>query len=526
MKRLLILMFAILPLGAALMVLQSCGGQGGATGKGPGAISPTAAFLALLPISQANASYIGTDKCATCHNDPSNPHFSEWQLTKHAANNVTCERCHGPGSIHAASPGTAPIQADPTTSNILTLPNVTSPTVCAQCHGPIADDYNASAHAGDVEPGNNGSPATNVSSSRCSACHQGVVRVASYDNPANAPGTDGWSNVTQALAYQWAGFDATGANYNANSPTAHTASCVTCHNPHKITGNLDKDGEEHQIRHATTNTDQVASSSFANGTLIGGYGANTGGNSTAPSFQTVDQVCAQCHNGRGVTPTDAKLATGTSRPSMHDSPQFNMLMGFGGMEEDGAGVVQLPSTRNMAHATAPGQCSGCHMGDPAHSHKFIANAGPGCAPCHSVDDAAAKQVTVTNDVITRMYNLQQRMRGWAAANAAFNGLINKADLWDYTSLLPVGDTAPAQNLIPASVKRSRHNYYMVLNDKSLGVHNYPYTVYMITIANDNLDTAGAPAIARPAGLTIQQMKASILADLKRAQQASRDATDY
>lgn len=521
MKRLLILMFAILPLGAALMVLQSCGGQGGATGKGPGLVSPTAAFLALLPISQANASYIGTDKCATCHNDPSNPHFSEWQLTKHAANNVTCERCHGPGSIHAASPGTAPIQADPTTSNILTLPNVASPTVCAQCHGPIADDYNASPHAGDVEPGNSGSPATNVSSSRCSACHQGVVRVASYDNPANAPGNDGWSNVTQALAYQWAGFDASGNNYNPNSPTAHTAVCVTCHNPHKVTGKLDKDGEEHQIRHETTNTDEVASSAFANAApLIGGYGANTGPNSTPASFQTLDQVCAQCHNGRGVTPTDAKLATGTSRPSMHDSPQFNMLMGYGAMEEDGAGVVQLPTVRNMAHSTAPGQCTHCHMGDPAHSHQFIANAGPGCAPCHSVDDAASKQVTVTNDIINKTFALQQRLRGWSQAT------FGDPDLWDYTSLI-VGKTPPNQTLVPIQVKRARHNYYMILRDKSLGVHNYPYTVYTANVANDNLDAVGAPAIARPAtGLTIQQKKASIMADLKRAQQADREATDY
>ena len=107
-------------------------------------------------------------------------------------------------------------------------------------------------------------------------------------------------------------------------------------------------------------------------------------------------------------------------------------------------------------------------------------------------------------------------------------MTNPADLWDYTSLLPTGDTAPAQNLIPITVKRARHNYYFVLRDKSLGVHNYLYTDYMITIANDNLDAVGAPATAvlPMAMLSIDQKKASVMADLARAQKADRLANDY
>ena len=110
MKRFLVMLCAIIPLGTALVVLQSCGGQGGPTITGTNGGGVTRAFLALLPVSQASATYVGTARCATCHNDPANPHFTDWQTTKHAAKNVGCEQCHGAGSIHAEGCGSKPIR--------------------------------------------------------------------------------------------------------------------------------------------------------------------------------------------------------------------------------------------------------------------------------------------------------------------------------------------------------------------------------------------------------------------------------
>jgi len=47
---------------------------------------------------------------------------------------------------------------------------------------------------------------------------------------------------------------------------------------------------------------------------------------------TFNHICASCHNGRGANPSDSALQTGTARPNMHESNQFNMLVGIGGVE--------------------------------------------------------------------------------------------------------------------------------------------------------------------------------------------------
>ena len=70
-------------------------------------------------------------------------------------------------------------------------------------------------------------------------------------------------------------------------------------------------------------------------------------------------------------------------------------------------------------------------------------------------------------------------------------------MWDYTSNIPATSTAPKQSLIPIEVKRARHNYYFILLDRSLGVHNVFYTNYLLNYANTGLDSIGisrSPAI--------------------------------
>jgi len=116
--------------------------------------------------SPGAASYVGVERCATCHKEE----YAFWQTTPHAGaykvladqfkeynldcvgchvtgydkpggstvthvtglEDVQCENCHGPGSIHASTGMKATIQRTP------------SPDACKGCHHPphVAEDWN------------------------------------------------------------------------------------------------------------------------------------------------------------------------------------------------------------------------------------------------------------------------------------------------------------------------------------------------------------------------------------------------
>lgn len=475
-SRWLFTIFALGPIVAAILALQSCAGVGGATksdGGGSGLPSATQAFLALLPANQSGATYVGTDACSngTCHTGRDSSVDMHFAATKHAANGVTCERCHGPGSIHAANP---------TKDNILTFPKSTDPVVCAQCHGPLADQYGYSGHVGFIS-----SPVTSAQqtpssarTSRCVMCHSGLFRT-----EVQSLGLDPATMTDDQIK------TITTDTINA---VPHIATCVTCHDPHSQTGKLNADGEEKQLRKAVFNADTTQ---IAPGT-------------TAAQFTNFDQVCAQCHNGRGTNPADATLTSSTSRPNMHDSNQFNMLMGIGGVE--GAGVVD----RNTAHANAPGQCTKCHM--PNARHTFTVSYDTGCAPCHTASDAADRVTSIKTTILNGLYSLKSRMETWA------KGKFGDADFWDYTALLSeAGKTAPSQTLVPIEVKRARHNYYFIVRSGDFGVHNAPYAKTLLKVANDNLTSIGV-ALAASKEVPKAQMLAAIEESKKRAAAADNE----
>ncbi|MBS1707588.1 MAG: cytochrome c3 family protein [Armatimonadetes bacterium] len=443
--RWLISLIACIPMAAALLAIQSCGGVGGPVAAGGGGTSVSSDFLALLSTEQKASAYIGNEACADCHGGRDQSgynYYQHWQQTKHATEGVGCEKCHGPGGAH---------KANPTKDNILTLPRSGSPVVCAQCHGPLNDQYNYSAHKEYIDSPVSGAStsAASTKSSRCIACHSGLFRATVYDQGKDI--ADFTDDQLMKIAQ------------DTIAVAPHSANCATCHDPHAATGNTNADGEEKQLRHKSFNTDTTQ---IAPGT-------------TAAVFTKFNHICAQCHNGRGGNPADSALTTGTSRPNMHDSNQFNMLMGLGGSE--GTGVVD----RNTAHATAPGQCSKCHMPDARHS--FTVSYDKSCSPCHTAADAAARATSIKSEILNELLALQARLESWA--NTAFG---NTA-LWDYTSLIAAeGLTAPNQSLVPIQIKRARHNYYFIIRSGDYGVHNAPYAKTLLRVANENLDALSVP----------------------------------
>lgn len=463
-------LFASIPIVAAVLVLQSCGGVGGPTTNNGGQGSVTEQFLALLSDEQRAAKSISPEECADCHGgrNPDDPIYAHWKDTKHFSKGVTCESCHGPGSAH---------KANPTETNILAFPKITSPVVCAQCHGPTSEQFNFSGHskliASPVEEAIH-DPNRYGRTSRCISCHSGVFRAGIEQGKDPATMTD---DEIREMA------EAT------LTTVPHSVDCVSCHNPHRETGNLTDGGEEVQLRHKVFSTD------------LGPIGPGT----TAASFTNYDHICAQCHNGRGTDPSDAKLTTSTARPSMHDSNQMQMLMGFGGV--DGSGPVQT----NTAHAQAPGQCTKCHMPDSRHT--FTVSFDKGCSPCHTPADAAARTDTIKSDILDRLIALRTRMENWA--QTAYGNRL----FWEYTTnIVAEGFTAPDQSTVPIEIKRARHNYYFVVRSGDYGVHNAPYAKHLMTVANTNLDTLGAPK-APASRLSRDQKQQLVESDKARATKA-------
>src|SRR5262249_44543232 len=111
--------------------------------------------------------------------------------------------------------------------------------------------------------------------------------------------------------------------------TFHTAVCVTCHAPHQKTSYLASNGDQRQLRMNTFNTD-LKDKDDPSGAFFT-FGVEPENPIVAPKYYTTfNQVCAECHNGRGGNGADAVIKVTAPpgpgqnvRPNIHDSPQFN-----------------------------------------------------------------------------------------------------------------------------------------------------------------------------------------------------------
>lgn len=506
MKRVLLMLIAIVPLGIATVLLQSCAGQGGPNTSVTGTSSPTAAFLALLPTKQATASYVGASTCAQCHNMGANPIYTKWQQTKHGKNNVTCERCHGPGSVHVSNaqsgtPPTSQSELNPNTADILTYPKIADAVLCAQCHGTIYNDWKSTPHAELASEVIGGvvtsiprfaatSPASLGQSSRCVACHSGILRAQIVDQGIDlgtlALGTapDGDSTNSTPLP------NIVQISNDTDKLVPASATCITCHDAMALTGNVSWDGDDHQLRHTNTESDEP--------TVLTHLGPGT----TAATFTTFDSVCGECHNARGVDPLANIASTSASNRPPHAAVQFNMLTGISGWEPS------APAVRNMAHFDAQDQCAHCHLGSSGQ-HSFTPRFDGGCAPCHTASESAALATTVGNQVTSALFNLKFRMEQWAT------GAGYTATGWDYNTTSGGTNTNNNFSSIPTYIKQARYNWWFIIRDNSNGVHNHPYTNFLLQVANQALDANGVPPAPAVSKLSIQQQKADL--DQFRAQ---------
>ena len=369
-----------------LLAGAGCGGGGPVSPAVVGTPAVTA-FMQLLPADQQRATRVGATKCGDCHATD----FTSWKSTKHSQAQVDCEACHGPGSVHAAAPSL---------TNILRGPTAVSPVVCGQCHGTETSDFNNSKHAQIV------ADPVNTSSNNCLRCHSAEFNVTNIAEPLSQGKTP--AQIDAAI------LGLTTAQLQAYTTITHeSASCTSCHDPHRNTPNVTSAGEQFYLRRATSSTDLSSDPPGAK----------------PATYTTLNHTCGSCHNNRGGDPSDAGLTKNTTRPATHEGPEYNMLLGHGG-SEDAAG----PPRRTGTHTDAPDQCAHCHM--PNSRHTFTVSLDTSCAPCHTPTDAAARETTVQTNTQNGLVALRTRLENWAKTK------FGDPDVWDYTSNIPETSTIP------------------------------------------------------------------------------------
>jgi len=360
---------------------------------------------------------------------------------------VQCENCHGAGADHASDPfGVVPPVLRPQAE------------MCGGCHSevhhPTYEEWKTSKHS-VVTPdvaANLRDPVNGVARMKaCGVCHSGAVRSAVVEN------------VVEGVPLVFPDGETA-----ATSPIA----CVTCHDPHSKTAN------NAQLWYPTVSHEPYSYSTSATNTF-------------AAQFNPAINVCGQCHNMRGAAWSD------TSR-SPHHSPQYNILIGVGGVES--TGVAAAPP--QASHRNNEKQCAGCHTHPhPAASpseatpnymgHDFVAHT-TSCVPCHDSELAALLIESTQSDLTDRINLVKGMLDKWASTKAPDALRAKYSSLaWEYTTIgdlstptatVKTGPTASEQNAVPDGIKQARYNLYLVAHDGSLGVHNGKYTRYLLEVA--------------------------------------------
>jgi hypothetical protein len=373
---------------------------------------------------------------------------------------VQCENCHGPAANHAAATD------DPTVTPRVEI----AATVCGGCHTgprqPTYEEWNTSGHAAVVPDALQTMSSSTNNISSCGRCHSGSVRLALINgqNPLT---------LTNDLAV--------------------AITCVVCHDPHQTNSN------PAQLRNPIFSTNYFSLSTTD--VFTNKYNANTNIN-----------LCGQCHNSRGAAWTDTSRAP-------HRSLQYNFLLGSVGQLWNG--VTDSPAIFNPGtHAGLPdsaqnsisgtfyltNQCVSCHMqpdAAPANtlSHTFEVASHDVCINCHLTDPGQSAP-GVSDNVSLVIDELNQ----WAATQAPAALRTNGTVIWEYTTPGGLiwqtnsagqvtswtladqvnfsGPNAAGQALIPDNIKKARFNLYLVVNDSSLGAHNWIFALNLLSAAQN------------------------------------------
>lgn len=354
---------------------------------------------------------------------------------------IQCENCHGPASLHSDSSG----NRKDTAAALKILKGKTSTlsyggpagkaVICASCHSQFKE-WKKSLHAiaglmKDNNPAEHGfeNAIGTSGNSSCASCHTGegfiTAVTASYEPK------DYTSNKKDATSY---------GNIN----------CVTCHDPHKKTGN------EAQLR------------------------------------VSKEELCMKCHNQRYSTGAYLGTASGTgSGTRLMHQPIREMFLG-GTAQTGEAAYNSSGSTFTNGPSMGPGtSCVSCHMyskTDRAAGIEWLGHTfNPrveACQECHSGMDAKAmikmkqtKWKKRFEELNTKMTSLKDKFEAQIQSDkgdAAYS-LYPSATYTTKRCGKPLKDGYTEYSAWAKKCAYAEFNLWFTEEEHSKGVHNGPYT---------------------------------------------------
>lgn len=285
--------------------------------------------------------------CAGCHNtgmsitwDPTGTMITSYNYLDL---NITCERCHGPGSLHAGGGGGK-------ANNIINPLYLTADAerqVCGQCHA--ADSGKSKDPDGAFGYAYN---AANASALGGGIYVPGVYDVADYIKGfgvtvANGGGFDAWPDGLHGKAHRQQ-FPELATSVHANNPFVKVT-CSSCHDTHNLV-----QGPKAFTTTSGTNTYVLTKPTFKTNVLCLGCHATHGPyadlakDDIAAVF--VDAGGAVTKNGTAMTFTSAQIAEAKAKvaSSVGNHMQAKVSMG-------------VAAYNPLNDALPTGRCQSCHM---------------------------------------------------------------------------------------------------------------------------------------------------------------------
>ena len=418
--------------------------------------------------------YMGMEDggCANCHSGKA----SQWAETGHADMLVrglngtasshygaNCITCHTVGyDVNASNGGFDDfVFAFPQTlaegvydSTVALYPSAMKRAniQCESCHGPGSEHFGNTSDSKMVSP---------LGSDNCALCHDDGTHhvypeqwdVSKHGNPELLRyGT----RTSCAPCHSGAGFVEFlkgGRQDLTEAPEATAITCATCHEPHSAEN-------AHQLR----TVDPVE---LPNGDVVDGGRGN---------------LCANCHNSR----RNALERAASDRPEPHHGPQAEVLFG-----------VNVPTFGKMlptsAHSEIENTCVACHMA-PGHVDENDNVLTAGAHSFSVIDINGNDNVAICQnchgDVGTSFAEKKYYFNGNADhdGDGEEEGLQHEVEglLHSLALLLHPKDSlevdATDENYIyTATEKSAAYNYYLIEEDRSLGVHNPAFAVALLKV---------------------------------------------
>lgn len=390
--------------------------------------------------------------------------YNMLNASQKAGASIGCEVCHGPSTDHK-------LTADKTK-----IGKSINSDVCNQCHDgsrrhSLGTYYDLSLHA-KLPTGT----AAEGGRATCQPCHTGKGFLYYMDHNKDTTGI--------------------GAIWNTNTDAGTQISCQVCHDPHDASNPA-------QLRTVTLKGDSLRSGYILPANLRSGVGL----------------LCVNCHAARynvrdRVKPNSPPYYGFTNRYGPHENPQGDMFYGTSGYQYGDTSFTGL-----MTHAGLEGGCATCHMQGrmnrldgtanvlPNHSFSMTDTTfGTGvykptqvCATCHGeIEDFNDIRAFYDIDRNGRIEGVQTEILGLLEALKARLPL----DSLTGEPVTMTKDSLKVKNRF--DYVSGIWNYYIVKNDKSLGVHNTKYAVRLLykSLGWTPLDVKELPGI--PQEFALQQ----------------------